>query len=104
MVGAVLKSKVDAPGRMGAGVATRGCADATLYRRLHEAGLTSLSGFPQLVAVTPAEPRLAAFQQQILAILSPEEAPEWRSAVTQAEAEGTFFIAQPHHCAVGTKP
>jgi hypothetical protein len=24
--------------------------------------------------------------------------------VAQAEAEGTFFIATPFHCAVGTKP
>jgi hypothetical protein len=54
--------------------------------------------------VTPAEPRLAGFEQQLLATLSAEEAQEWRSAVAQAKAEGTFFIAMPLHCAVGTKP
>jgi hypothetical protein len=54
--------------------------------------------------VTSAEPlRLASQQQQLLATLSPEEAREWRHAVAHAEAEDTFFVAQPHHCAVGTK-
>jgi hypothetical protein len=43
-------------------------------------------------------------QATILPTLSPEEAKEWRNAVSQAEAEGTFFIATPFHCAVGTKP
>jgi hypothetical protein len=36
--------------------------------------------------------------------LRPEDAPEWQHAVAHAQAEGTFFIAQPFHCAVGTKP
>ncbi len=101
---ASLKLQVDAPGLIGQGTAAGGCADASLYRRFHVARLTQLTLFPQLVAVTPAEPRLAMFQQQILATLGPEEAQEWLCAVAQAEAEGTFFIAQPFHCAVGTKP
>jgi hypothetical protein len=41
---------------------------------------------------------------RILATLSEAESAKWESAVAQAEAEGTFFIATPHHCAVGTKP
>jgi hypothetical protein len=36
--------------------------------------------------------------------LGPEEADEWRKAVTEAEADGTFFMAQPFHCVVGVKP
>jgi hypothetical protein len=84
--------------------AAGGCADASLYQRVHAVGLTQLTLCPQLVAVTPAEPRLAMFQQQLVATLGPEEAQEWRRAVEQAEAEGTFFIAQPFHCALGTKP
>jgi SAM-dependent methyltransferase len=101
---ASLKAKVDAPGLIGAGVGPQGCADASLYRRLATAGLTRLTAFPQLATVTPAEPlRLASQQQQLLATLSPEEAREWRHAVGHAEAEDTFFVAQPHHCAVGTK-
>jgi hypothetical protein len=56
------------------------------------------------VAITPAEiSRFTLSQQQILAILTAEEAAEWRSATTRAEAEGTFFIATGHHCAIGTK-
>ncbi len=102
---AALRAKVDRPGLIGAGVATAGCADASLYRRFHAAGLTELRCFPQLVAITPAEiSRFTISQQQILAMLTTEEAAEWRSAAVQAEAEGTFFIATAHHCAVGTKP
>jgi hypothetical protein len=36
-------------------------------------------------------------------MLKPEEVNEWRKAIAQADVEGTFFIAQPFHCAVGTK-
>jgi hypothetical protein len=43
-------------------------------------------------------------QNRLLPTLSPEEAQEWQRARAQAEAEGTFFLAWPHHCAVGTKP
>ena len=104
-INAALRVKVDRPGLIGAGVASNGCADASLYRRFHGAGLTRLTCFPQLVAATPAEvSRMTTFQQQILAMLTAEEAAEWRSAVSQAEAAGTFFIATGHHCAVGTKP
>ena len=43
-------------------------------------------------------------QQLALAMLSAEEAAEWRRAIEHAEAEGTSFIAQPKHCVVATKP
>jgi ubiquinone/menaquinone biosynthesis C-methylase UbiE len=100
-----LRTKVDRPGLIGAGVAAAGCADASLYRRFHAAGLTGLRCFPQLVAMTPTEVSVfTIFQQQILATLTAEEADEWRSAAAQAQAVGTFFIATGHHCAVGTKP
>jgi SAM-dependent methyltransferase len=98
-----LKAKVEAPGIIGGGMAPRGCADASLYRRFHALGLTDLKCFPQLVSVVPGQPRLERYQQQILAALSPAEAETWRRAVAQAETEGTFFIAQVYHCAVGTK-
>jgi SAM-dependent methyltransferase len=100
---ASVKSKVEAPGLIGAGAVAGGCADASLYQRFHAAGLTEPTFFPQLTAVTAADPRLAMFQQQILGKLNPDEASEWRRAVTQAETEGSFFIAQPHHCAVAIK-
>ena len=99
-----LKAKVDAPGIIGGGMSARGVADASLYRRLHELGLTGLTCFPQLVSVVPGSERIERYQQQILAALTPDEAQTWRRAVAMAEQDGTFFIAQAYHCAVGTKP
>lgn len=99
-----LKAKVEMPGMIGGGMSPRGCADASLYRRFHALGLTRLGCFPQLVAVRPGQPRLARYQQQILAALSAAETLAWHHAVAEAERDGTFFIAQPFHCAVGTKP
>jgi len=46
---------------------------------------------------------LQFMQDQLLPKLSQEEAREWHAAREQAEAEGTFFMTFPHHCAVGTK-
>jgi hypothetical protein len=75
-------------------------------RRFHAAGLTELTCFPQLVAITsPLEPsRLADMEQRLLTTLTAEEATEWREAVAPAKASGTFFLASPHHCAVWAKP
>jgi len=104
-VSAELRAKAGRPGSIGAGAAAAGCADASLYNRFEAAGLTDLRFFPQLVAVAPTiEPvRLASMEQQILATLTAEEAAEWREAAALAKADGTFFIASPHYCAVGTK-
>ena len=43
-------------------------------------------------------------EENIMANLSADELVEWRAAVAKAESEGTFFIARPYHCAVGTIP
>jgi SAM-dependent methyltransferase len=99
-----LKAKVDAPNVIGGGVAPNGLADASLYRRLTALGLKGLKCFPQLVAVVPGSERIERYQQQILAALTPAEAATWHQAVAAAERDGTFFIAQPYHCAVATKP
>ena len=97
-----LKAKTEAPG---GGVAAHGCADASLYRRMHHAGLTQVKMLPQLAVFDHTEPTMLEFMQDgLLQKLSPEEATEWRTARAQAEAEGTFFMTWPHHCAVGTKP
>jgi SAM-dependent methyltransferase len=98
------KAKVEMPGMIGGGMSPGGCANASLYQRFHALGLQELCCFPQLVAVRPGSPRLARYQQQILSALSPRETETWRRAVAQAERDGTYFIAQPFHCAVGTKP
>jgi ubiquinone/menaquinone biosynthesis C-methylase UbiE len=95
-----LKAKVEA---LPNGVAGEyGCADASLYRRFRTAGLEAVHMLPQLAAEADAK-RLHAIQQRILSHLSADEAEEWRAAVTQSEAAGTFFIALPYHGAVGTK-
>ena len=39
-----------------------------------------------------------------LAALTLGETEQWRQAVTAAKADGTFFITQAYHCAVGSKP
>ena len=99
-----LKAKVDAPGIIGGGAAPKGVADMSLYRRLAALGLTGLKCFPQIVSVVPGSERIERYQQQILAALTPAEAETWHQAVATAERDGTFFIAQAYHCAVGTKP
>lgn len=100
---ASLKAKVEAPGVMG-GVAPQGCADASLYGRMHNAGLTQVKMLPQLPAFDLADaPMLQFMQDSLLPKLSHDEASDWHTARAQAEAEGTFFMTWPHHCAVGTK-
>jgi hypothetical protein len=57
-----------------------------------------------MVSVVPGSERIERYQQQILAALTPAEADAFRVAATIATRDGTFFIAQAYHCAVGTKP
>jgi SAM-dependent methyltransferase len=98
-----LKAKVEAPGAVG-GVAPQGCADVSLYQRMHHAGLTQVKMFPQSPAFDRADPGMLEFMQNgFLPKLTQEEVQEWHMARSQAEAEGTFFMTFPHHCAVGTK-
>lgn len=98
-----LQAKVSAPGTLGS-VAAQGCADAGLYRLFHEAGLTAVKMFPQLPAFDGSAAYMIQFMQNaLLGKLTEEEALEWHSARAEAEAEGTFFMTWPHHCAVGTK-
>ena len=87
----------------GGSVEKQGCADAGLYRRMHQAGLIEVTKIPQWASYSEGE-RLQDRQERILANLSPEEWKEWQVAVDQASADGSFFIAQPFHCTVGTKP
>src|SRR3990170_1786010 len=78
-------------------VLKEGCADASLYRRMRQAGLKQLAMLPQWATFSERE-RLQFQQERIAAMLEPEEVNEWRKAIAQAEAEQTFFIAQPFHC------
>jgi hypothetical protein len=100
-----VRAKVDQPGIAGGGVALAGCADTSLYERFHVAGLIRRRCFPQLAVIDPTEiSRITIIKQRALATLSGEEVAEWQSSVARAEANQTFFIATPYHCAVGTKP
>jgi ubiquinone/menaquinone biosynthesis C-methylase UbiE len=100
---AALKAKVEAPGWADEGGHPRGIDDARLYQRMHQAGLTQIAMFPQL-ATFDDRSRWQTLQASVLPTLSPEEVEQWRAAVVRAEAEGTLFMTNPFHCAVGTKP
>jgi SAM-dependent methyltransferase len=97
-----LKAKAQIPGGF---VGAHGCADASLYRRFHQAGLTHVQMFPQFAPFEQPQTPFGQFSQAaILGALTAEETQEWHAGMAQAVAEGTYFIAQAHHCAVGTKP
>lgn len=90
---------------VGAGAVDRGCADASLYRRFHAAGLTQVQKFPQLAVYdNPKHVMAQYYQSRILSVLTPEDAYAWQAAVAQAEWQGAFVMAVPQHCAIGTKP
>jgi SAM-dependent methyltransferase len=97
-----LKAKAQIPGGF---VGAQGCADASLYRRFHQAGLTHVQMLPQFAPFEEPQTPFGQFSQAaILGALTAEETQEWHAGMAQAVAEGTYFIAQAHHCAVGTKP
>jgi SAM-dependent methyltransferase len=99
---AELKTKVQIPRGF---VDADGCADASLYRRFCGLGLARVHTWPQLAtSADTATPRAQFTHGAILGALTPEETQDWHAALAQAVAEGTYFIAQPFHCAVGTKP
>jgi hypothetical protein len=61
--------------------------------------------FPQFAASDQPETPQAQFAHgAILGALTAVETQEWYAGMAQAVANGTYFIAQPLHCAVGTKP
>jgi SAM-dependent methyltransferase len=98
-----LKAIVETPRHLGSGVQPQGCADASLYRRLKEARLTEVGMFPQWAIYTEG-PFMQMMRAKLLSNLNPEDMQTCRDAVAQADAAETFLIAEPFHCAVGTKP
>ena len=78
----------------------KGCADAGLYDRFLDAGLRDVKMFPQWASFGDG-PSRRNYESQAGAILDEAEIEEWRIAARKADAVGTFFIAQPFHCAVG---
>jgi len=99
---AQLKVKVDSAGFFVGNVTDKGCADASLYRRMTAAGLKNIVMLPQWASHKDGE-RLDYLHDRIVALLKPDELAEWRAALDRAQAEGTFFISEPFHCAVGVK-
>jgi SAM-dependent methyltransferase len=96
-----LKAKVQTPHGF---VSADGCADASLYRRFRQAGLTQVELWPQFASLDePQTPQAQFSHGAILGGLTAEETREWHAGLAQAVADGTYFIAQPFHCAVGTK-
>lgn len=99
---AALKSKVEAPGLIGGNVNAEGCADMSLYRRMVSAGLREVVKMPQWASHQESE-RLQYMQERIAGVLSAAELVYWNEAVAQARADGSLFMTEPFHCAVGTK-
>ena len=66
------------------------------------AGLKDVAMLPQWASHKDGE-RLDYLHDRIVALLKPDELSEWRAALDRAQAEGTFFISEPFHCAVGRK-
>lgn len=96
-----LKATVEAAA---GGVGPGGCADGTLYERFHRHGLRDLSFFPYLVTFNRPELGVGLYvQRNLFQKLPREEHPVLGAAIGKAAAEGTFMVAQPHHCAIGTK-
>jgi ubiquinone/menaquinone biosynthesis C-methylase UbiE len=86
-------------------VAAKGVADASLYRRMRQAGLEDLVSFPTLVTLDqPAGPIWRYREDHILSLLDPKELTIWRAARNKAEADGLLMMAHPLHAAVGRKP
>ncbi len=98
-----LKARIESPPWVEDRGHPMGCDDASLYNRFSSLGLTNLKMFPYISTFSDRF-RLQFLQGGILPTLNPEEAEEWRTAVRQAEADGSFFISTPFHCVVGTKP
>jgi SAM-dependent methyltransferase len=82
-----------------------GVADASLYRRMRQAGLTGLVSYPALITLDrPDGPIWRYREDHVLSVLSADELPVWHAARDKAAAEGTLLAAHALHCCIGTKP
>ena len=98
-----LRSKLNELGQStGAGVADDGCADASLYSRLLKVGLSPLMMGPQFAIYKEGE-RLNSILARRRALLPESDARTFHDAARKAKADGTVFVAEPFHCAVGAK-
>ncbi len=101
-VSAAIKDKVEAPVPS---VAAGGCADASLYRRFGQSGLTDLKLFPTTMNVRdPDSYTWKYYEPYIYSLLTEAELAQWHAAKAQAIADNSIMLARSLHCAVGTKP
>jgi ubiquinone/menaquinone biosynthesis C-methylase UbiE len=97
-----LKRKVELPPQS---IGPLGVADASLYPRMRQAGFDALRCFPSLVTFdNPDGPIWRYREDHVLSQLSDSETTTWRRATGAARDQGLLFMANPMHCAVGTKP
>jgi ubiquinone/menaquinone biosynthesis C-methylase UbiE len=86
-------------------VGPSGVADASLYRRMRQAGFIGLKCFPSLVTFdNPDGPIWRYREDHILPQLSQPETSIWHDATRRAREAGLLFMANPMHCVVGTRP
>jgi ubiquinone/menaquinone biosynthesis C-methylase UbiE len=99
---AAIKDTVEAPVPS---VGADGCADASLYRRFGQSGLTDLKLFPTAMTVRdPDGYTWKYYEPYIYSLLSEAEIIQWHQAKAQAIADNSLMLARWLHCAVGTKP
>jgi SAM-dependent methyltransferase len=101
-----LDAKVLAMSAPRAGVASRGCADVSLYRRFVDAGLVDLQMGPQLAPDTlerSASRDLPQYVNLMTRLLTRDEGTQFRDAIARAEQDRTLIFAEPYHCAVGVR-
>jgi ubiquinone/menaquinone biosynthesis C-methylase UbiE len=97
----ILKKVVPTP----RSVALNGVADASLYRRMRQAGLANLVSYPALITLDrPDSPIWRYREDHVLSLLSPDELPVWHAARDKAAAGGTLLCSHALHCCIGTKP
>lgn len=85
-------------------VAGKGVADASLYPRMRNAGLSDLVCFPTLVTLDrPGSPIWRYREDHVLSQLTGDKLAIWTAARAKAEAAGDLVMANPLHCAVGRK-
>jgi SAM-dependent methyltransferase len=86
-------------------VAAKGVADASLYRRMRDAGLVDLTCFPSLITLDRPEGPIWRYREDhVLSLLNSDQMPTWRATRDAADQAGLLFMAHPMHCAVGIKP
>jgi SAM-dependent methyltransferase len=97
-----LRRKVNVPPQS---CGPRGVADASLYRRMGEAGFVDLTCFPTMVAFDrPDGPIWRYREDHVLSQLTSEETVVWHAATAAAREAGLLFMANPLHRVVGRKP